>query len=179
MCAYKQTYWYCKSFLGNISIGIGPRDQVCVRWGHVEMSIRYAAYDRRIYECISGLQERFTTNCQHIILTTGLHRNTKLHTDEVLLQEAVAFTTTTTKQPPRRTAVRLISISRMCLCTFISTSDWHFHRNYWANQLTGDGSGLACSLSLGNISFSCFFLFFNVSAGNNGTSAEIRVHLLM
>ncbi len=76
------------------------------------------------------------------------------------------------QQPPGKTAGRLISISWMCLCTFISTSAWHFHRNYWANQLTSEGSGLACSLSLGNISLSCFSLF-NVSGENNSTSVKV------
>lgn len=50
----------------------------------------------------------------------------------------------------------------MCLCTFISVLEWHFHCNYWANQLTSDGSVLACSPSLGNISFCFFFLFYCV-----------------
>lgn len=55
---------------------------------------------------------------------------------------------------PERITGRLISISWMCLCTFISTPDWHFHHNYWTNHLTSDGSDLACSLR------SATFLFF-------------------
>lgn len=62
----------------------------------------------------------------------------------------------------------------MCLCTFISVLEWHFHCNYWANQLTSDGSVLACSLSLGNISFCFFFFFFFiVSVENGGMYVEI------
>lgn len=84
-------------------------------------------------------------------------------------------------QPPpnsERIAGRLISISWMCLCTFISTSDWHFHHNYWSNHLTSDGSDLACSLRSATFPF-LLFPFFNVSAGNSSTSAEIRLDWLI
>lgn len=78
-------------------------------------------------------------------------------------------------RPPqvRRVASRLISISWMCLCTFISTPDWHFHHNYRANHLTTDDSNLACSQNSPAFSF-CSFSVFNVSAGNNSTSAGER-----
>lgn len=90
-----------------------------------------------------------------------------------------AFTWTGSPPPhSERIAGRLISISWMCLCTFISTSDWHFHHNYWSNHLTSDGSDLACSLRSATFPF-LLFPFFNVSAGNNSTSAEIRLDWLI
>lgn len=81
------------------------------------------------------------------------------------------------QQPPGRTAGSLISISWMWLCTFISTSEWHFHRNYWANQLTSDGSGLDCNQGLGYISSVCFVFTFECVCGKEVAGAI--VHSLM